>query len=394
MTILIGGAPTGLLDSSYAVLGRNDETSTASTDNGDQMFVNVASGNLLYAHQDVYLPSLGEDYSLVRTYNSRGISTTGGAFNDARWRNSTNVTVAAVGTGTSARYQVRYGDNSVYEYVLDAATGKYVSTDGAGPYQTLEVLRNSAGATVGYKVVRDDQTTLSFGPQGRLTRVEDTNGVFQAYSYDSSGRLSQVADDQGHVLGYAYNTSGRLVSVTDETGVVLVSYTFANGRLASVTDRMGHVTRYFYDADGYLQRIELPAAQTVGAVVQRYAARVISFEYLTLTGTGVPPAGARVLTKITDAEGKATLFSYAFVLSSSGVRTGQGTTTVTDALGNKMRFTYRADGAITQVTGQASTATSYAYDAAGNLLSVTDRNGFAVANRDTVYYRRLRAELG
>jgi hypothetical protein len=71
MTILIGGAPTGLLDSSYAVLGRNDETSTASTDNGDQMFVNVASGNLLYAHQDVYLPSLGEDYSLVRTYNSR-----------------------------------------------------------------------------------------------------------------------------------------------------------------------------------------------------------------------------------------------------------------------------------------------------------------------------------
>jgi YD repeat-containing protein len=198
----------------------------------------------------------------------------------------------------------------------------------------------------------------------------------------------------GHVLSYAYNTSGRLVSVTDETGVVLVSYTFTNGRLASVTDRMGHVTRYFYDADGYLQRIELPATQTVGAVVETYATREIKFEYLTLTGTGVPPAGARVLTKITDAEGKATLFSYAFVLSSSGVRTGQGTTTVTDALGNTMRFTYRADGAITQVTGQASTAMSYAYDAAGNLLSVTDRNGFAVANRDTVYYRRLRAELG
>ena len=277
MTILIGGAPTGLLDSSQPLLGRNDQASTATTDNGDALFVNVASGNLLYAHQDVYLPSLGDDYSLLRTYNSRGNSSTGGAFNDARWRNSTNVAVVAVGTGTSARFQVRYGDNSVYEYMLDAATGKYVSTDGAGAYETLEVLRNSAGAIVGYTVVRDDQTKLSFGPLGRLKRVEDTNGVFQTYTYDTNGRLSQVADDRGHVLSYAYNIDGRLVSVTDEAGVVLVSYTFSDGRLASVTDRMGHVTRYFYDADGYLQRIELPAAQTVDAVVQSYAARVVSF---------------------------------------------------------------------------------------------------------------------
>lgn len=146
MTILIGGAPTGLLDSSYPLLGRNDETSTATTDNGDQMFVNVARGNLLYSHRDVYLPSLGDDYSLTRTYNSRGFVGAGGAFNDARWRNSTNVTVAAVGTGTSARFQVRYGDNSVFEYVLDAATGKYVSTNGTGAYETLEVLRGDLRA--------------------------------------------------------------------------------------------------------------------------------------------------------------------------------------------------------------------------------------------------------
>ena len=184
MTILIGGAPTGLLDSSQALLGRNDQTSTATTDKGDALFVNVASGNLLYAHQDVYLPSLGDDYSLLRTYNSRGNSSTGGAFNDARWGVSSTVSLSVIGTGTGTgtRYQVRYGEGSVFEYALDAATGKYISTDGAGAYETLEVLRDGAGALLGYTVVRADQTRLSFDAQGRLTRWEDTNGVFQSYT--------------------------------------------------------------------------------------------------------------------------------------------------------------------------------------------------------------------
>ena len=225
MTILIGGAPTGLLDSSQTLLGRNDQTSTATTDNGDALFVNVASGNLLYAHQDAYLPSRGDDYSLLRTYNSRGAVTTGGAFNDARWGVSSTVTLRVIGTGTSTRYQVRYGEGSVFGYTLDAATGKYMSTDGAGAYETLEVLRDGSGVPLGYTVVRADQTRLSFDAQGRLTRWEDTSGVFQSYAYDASGHLSLVTDDQGHALGYAYNAEGRLVSVTDETSVVLVRYT-------------------------------------------------------------------------------------------------------------------------------------------------------------------------
>ena len=224
MTILIGGAPTGLLDSSQPLLGRNDQTSTATTDKGDALFVNVASGNLLYAHQDAYLPSRGDDYSLLRTYNSRGAVTTGGAFNDARWGVSSTVSLSVIGTGTSTRYQVRYGEGSVFEYALDATTGKFVSTDGAGAYETLEVLGDGAGVLLGYTVVRADQARLSFDAQGRLTRWEDTNGVFQSYTYGTAG-ITQVTDDTGHVLTYAYNTNGRLSRVTDEAGVVLVRYT-------------------------------------------------------------------------------------------------------------------------------------------------------------------------
>jgi hypothetical protein len=41
MTLLIGGAPTGLLDSSHSLLGRTDQTSTATTDNGDALVANA-----------------------------------------------------------------------------------------------------------------------------------------------------------------------------------------------------------------------------------------------------------------------------------------------------------------------------------------------------------------
>ena len=393
MTILIGGAPTGLLDSSQPLLGRNDQTSTATTDKGDALFVNVASGNLLYAHQDAYLPSRGDDYSLLRTYNSRGGATAGGAFNDARWGVSSTVSLSVVRAGTSTRYQVRYGEGSVFEYTLDAATGKYISTDGAGAYETLEVLRSAAGALAGYTVLRADQTRLSFDAQGRLTRWEDTNGVFQSYTYGTAG-VTQVTDDAGHVLSYAYSASGRLSTVTDEIGTVLVRYTYASDRLASVTDRMGHVTRYFYYPDGYLQRIELPAAQTVGGVAQSFDTRSISFEYRTLTGAGVPPAGTRVLSRMVDAEGKATGFSYDFAVDAGGLRTGAGTTTVTDALGKTMRYTFRADGSITRVYDQSGYVTVYGYDVTGNLLLVRDRNAEGVVGSDSTYYRALRAELG
>ena len=72
MATVIGGAGTGLLDSSLYLLNRNDTTHEGQTGHGEQVYVNVANGNLIVRHVDAYLPSQGEDYALVRTYNSRG----------------------------------------------------------------------------------------------------------------------------------------------------------------------------------------------------------------------------------------------------------------------------------------------------------------------------------
>jgi hypothetical protein len=72
MATLIGGAGTGLLDSSLYLLNRDDRTRAGQVGADEQMYVNVSNGALVLQHQDAYMPSFGEDFSLVRTYNSRG----------------------------------------------------------------------------------------------------------------------------------------------------------------------------------------------------------------------------------------------------------------------------------------------------------------------------------
>src|SRR5262245_46051130 len=72
MTIVIGGHGLGLQDSSLGLLNRNDTTSNGTLDQRMQAFANVANGNLIIQERDVFLPSRGDDFNLVRTYNSRG----------------------------------------------------------------------------------------------------------------------------------------------------------------------------------------------------------------------------------------------------------------------------------------------------------------------------------
>jgi len=71
MTQIIGGHNLGLLFGSYSILNRNDQTSRGTMGHGVQSFANVSNGNLLLQERDINLPSAGDDFDLIRTYNSR-----------------------------------------------------------------------------------------------------------------------------------------------------------------------------------------------------------------------------------------------------------------------------------------------------------------------------------
>jgi hypothetical protein len=103
-----------------------------------QAYVNVSGGNLAIQERDVFLPSRGDDFTLLRTYNSRGAI--GGSADG--WSYSTAITLSThqdkpADNGPSVNaYVVTYGDGSVAHFDFDASRNLWVSTDGAGAYET------------------------------------------------------------------------------------------------------------------------------------------------------------------------------------------------------------------------------------------------------------------
>ncbi len=440
MAIIVGGHETGLLDTSFGQLNRDDRTSESEIGGGEQLHINVSNGNLVLSQQDAFMPSRGMDFQLIRTYNSRGVPSDAGQRDDDRWSLTTAVSLNLTNEGGEQHFFVTYGDGSVLEYRLDSATGLYVSTDGQGAYETLEDLGAKGNDTIYYVVTRADQSRLSFGKNGNLLSWVDTNGVTTEFVY-SQNRLVQVIDDDGHVLTYNYR-SGNLVSIEDNEEGVLVQYRYDKGQLVEVVDRFGHSTRYFYSSDGFLVRMVLPERQTVDGKLETYESRELHFEYESVNWSTGDAGRAKVLTRMVDAEGNVTTFDYQFDLVDGGGDDkfyNGGTTRVVDALGNaratsnealyvdwrvdngyyatydatlvqnnaamamhmeaireahSLTYSYRSDGYITSVTDQEGYKTRYNYDADGNLLSVIDSNGWGAVNSNSSYYQDLRESLG
>lgn len=434
MTIsLIAGNELGTQDSSRTVLDLQQQTGGGSTGAGEHISVNVANGNVIIEHQDAYLPSMGEDFQLVRTYNSQDSHSDAGEFDGAQWTLSSNISVRVVIPGHTI--EVTYGDGSSYTFEYDRQKGLYVATEGAGAYETVEYLHPRGWHDSVFVLTRADQTQIYFDKQGRMEASVDTNGVRMEYVYRHN-RLVQIKDDDGHEINYEYQ-HGFLQQVTDETGAVLVEYRYHHGLLTEVIDRNGHSTRYFYTHSGQLSRIELPYRQEVDGQIEVYEHRTIEFEYAHVPGQGKP-----VISQIIDAEGGVTTFEYDAVHSYANSDPFAeypgdhgGSTRVVDALGNaraysneaeyvqwrlehgfyetykpwnhkqaieaemirrdhSVDFRYLSNGYLSETVDQQGYRTQYEYNRNGDVIAVTDANGWAITHSDAPYYRALRAEMG
>ncbi len=164
-TSIIGGHNLGLLDGSLSLLNRNDRTSNGTLGHGEQAYANVSNGDLIIQQRDAFLPSRGADFDLVRTYNSRAKLA---ASSNWGWSWSTGVTLSRhndklVGqSGNTEAYIATYGDGSSLHFDFDATKNLWVSTDGAGAYETLRVLNGNGTGGIKYVLTRADQTQFNF----------------------------------------------------------------------------------------------------------------------------------------------------------------------------------------------------------------------------------------
>src|SRR5262245_54114140 len=290
MTVIVAGPDQGLLNSSTTILNREHRVAKATLAEGEEFVTNVANGNLVVQERDALLISQGVDLDLVRTYNSRGQLGNGPSKGSAAgWRWSFEVTLEATEdvSASGAKvpgYLVTDGDGTEFRFVFDAARGYWVSTDGAGSHEILQVISAPKAGEPAYVLTRDDRTRYEFDAKRNLIAVVDRNGVRTRYLYSPDGRVTQLIDAQGRSFKLVYE-GNNVVQVTDEKDVTLVSYQYGKGQpgnrqVVAVTDRLGLTTRYSYNNDGTLARIDLPDTQVINGVRQAFEARFWTFKYV------------------------------------------------------------------------------------------------------------------
>jgi YD repeat-containing protein len=383
MTAIITQSNLGVSALSLGLSGASGGNA-ATGRSGEALYVNAATGNLIVQRQDDILMSRGPDANVLHTYNS--LAQSDGDNNDnwriGFYRQVTDLVGRVNSTGSSVMRTDADGAKQLFTW--DGA--KYVSREGAGSYDTLAFSSTSGRWTWTDGDSRVVETFDWSGGKGNLLSQADTNGNTTSFIY-SGGLLRQVNTSSG-------GTSAGERIYLDYTGVNLTQIrTIANTSYAS--DVQGSVqstatrVRYTYDTSNRLNTVTVDLSPEDNSVSDRktyvttYAYEGSSKRIATLTqsdGTNLAFTylDGRVAS-VTDALGNVTLYAYVTLDNGASQTTY---TDVTDPLGLVTRYEYDASKNLRKITSAAidgvSQVRSFAYNANGDVLSITDAEGNTV----------------
>lgn len=381
MVAVVGGSELGLSTASGLVLGTSGRIGVANDGrSGESVYVNAVTGNLVLQRQDETLVGRGLDVDVVRTYNSLGLLNDD---NGDNWRLGFSRKVYGLtGTANAVNSTVkRLGeDGNEVVYTYDTVRAAYVSSKGDGAYDTITY----------------SSSTLKWTWTDGDTQVKET------YDNVNSGRLTQIADLDGNLMTLAYNAAGLVTSVTDANGdKTFIDYDTATGKTANIIDirtqykdannvtRILTRVRYSYDSSNRLSTVTVDLSPTDNSVADSN----IYVTTYTYDGT------SKRVASLQQSDGSRLEFTYVQVGSSYRVLTVKDvrgidvrttsfaydttnrSTTITDPYGQITQLSYDLSGQLVSVqtpaVGGVSAQVSFAYDASGNVINVTDARGSA-----------------
>ncbi|MEZ6136991.1 MAG: FG-GAP-like repeat-containing protein [Pirellulaceae bacterium] len=238
--------------------------------------IDPSNGNRLSSRQvvgDLDSPENGETDDLVTsyTYTAAGLVE---SMTDPLGRR-TEYVYTANGLLESVRVAVGTSDEAVRSFEYDALGNQTASIDERGnrtefEYDAMNRLTLIREADPdGDGPLSSPTTSFEYDAKGNVVETVDAAGSIVVNTYDPMNRLASSVDELGNQLLYGYDAEGNLTSVTDPLGLVSrnrydsrdrliesidpeggrVSYAYdlANN-LASLTDPIGNTTRFFYDA--------------------------------------------------------------------------------------------------------------------------------------------------
>lgn len=254
---------------------------------------------------------------------------------------------------------------------------------------------NGNGNLITLTDAMNHQTIYKYNLLNQLEKITDPRGYSTIFSYDPLGRLTGITDPLGHNSSFHYDNVGNLTGKTDAHGkrVLTVEYDSLNNpkvitdalgntarndydslsRLTTFTDPMGYVTGFDYDD---LNRLKTTTDSLSGRGSQEFDRRgnrkVMVDPNTNRTSFGYDTYD-RLTERITAANGVTSLSynSRNLVAWKSNAR-GQATTYEYDNAGRLISFT-GPDGTV-----------SLTYDQNSNLLTATDSAGTTAFEYDAL----------
>lgn len=249
------------------------------------------------------------------------------------------------------------------QYEYDTA-GRMKATSGPGQVPTTY--------TYGTKGLLDRVTTdeliISYSYDGRGNQTSVSAGGQQTqYQYDLANRLEWEKNPLGLVTRYEYDSAGNRKAKVDGNGKRTAYAYDGNRRLKGVTFEDGSAYLYEYDAAGNRKREKSDAHE-----------RTLQYDALGRVTEVVDVTLGRTITYTYDANGNRTGVTSGDLHHRYIYDVRNQLRQAMDRSGKPMVFSYDGTGRRTLISRPNGVATSYSYDAAGQVLSIVHAKGSAV----------------
>jgi len=279
-------------------------------------------------------------------------------------------------------------DSSGLTYTYDVAHRLTAVTDllGQKVSYTLDALGNPTATNIlNASNSVTSQHSNAFDTLGRMLQDIGAASQTSSFTYDAVGNMVTATDQASNTTHRAFDALNRLYQITDPvSGITATSYD-AHDRPLTVTAPTGVATAYVYDGFGDLIQESNP---NTGTTVYHYDSTGNRIERAAATGAVTQytyDALDRVLTSTFPSD-SAENVTYTYDQSGHGAGIGR-LTSVSDAAGTLSRSYDQLGNLLTdaRTAGTVNLTTTYTYDAANRIASITYPSGAVVSyTRDTM----------
>jgi len=224
--------------------------------------------------------------------------------------------------------------------------------------------------------------TFSYN-NGRLSRIESSNGDFCGLHYNHEGKISEIYAKDGRRISYGYNSQGDLVKVTlPNTAVITYEYDRAH-RVIRETKPHGRVLENIYDDAGRVKEQRSPMGP------QQAMTTTATFDYADGVTTVTDAGGGKTtykifekqIYKVTDPLGFTTLQAW-FIDAESWFNPETEQIVEWNQKGGAIR-------SLKSTTDKRGLTTYYLYDSRGNPEVIGLKGVDLTGNGESVIAKRL-----